>query len=220
MEMGIDHFSLDSNIMSGGVAIFDYNNDGFDDLYLNGGENPDKLFENIGGKFFRDVTMASGIARILRNVNTMGIVAGDINNDGYTDLFVTTAQSNHCYLLKNNHGTGFSDISAEAGIDQAVWSSTATMGDYDLDGDLDIYVGNYVQYDGLPFSVNLTNPINNFFYQNNGNETFTLLPKTLSEKDTGATLVASFTDFDQDGDSDLFVLNAVSYTHLTLPTKA
>ena len=102
----------------------------------------------------------------------MGVVAGDINNDGYTDLFITTAQKNHCYLLKNKLGTSFTDISLEAGIDQAVWSSTATMGDYDLDGDLDIYVGNYVEYDGHPFSINLTNPIIDFFYQNNGNETF------------------------------------------------
>ena len=217
IEMGIDHFSLDSNIMSGGVAIFDYNNDGFDDIFFNGGENPDKLFENIGGNFFRDISSSSGIASILKDVNTMGIVAGDINNDGYTDLFVTTAQSNHCYLLKNNHGTGFSDISSEAGIDQAVWSSTATMGDYDLDGDLDIYVGNYVQYDGYPFSINLTNPITDFFYQNNGNETFSLLPSPLLEKDTGATLVASFTDFDQDGDSDLFVLN--DYGDIYEPNK-
>ena len=73
IEMGIDHFALDSNIISGGVAIFDFNNDGFDDLYLNGGENPDKLFENIGGKFFRNISSSSGIAFILKDVNTMGV---------------------------------------------------------------------------------------------------------------------------------------------------
>ena len=205
--MGIDHFTLDSNAMSGGVAIFDFNNDGFEDLYLTGGENGEKLYENIGGTFFREVATTTGIALILNEVNTMGVVAGDINNDGFTDLFISTAQNDRCYLLKNNNGETFTDISLPAGINHAFWSSTATMGDYDLDGDLDIYVGNYVQYDSVPFSINLTAAIPNFFYQNNGNETFTLLPPPLSGEDTGATLVASFTDFDQDGDSDLFVLN-------------
>lgn len=217
IEMGIDHFALDSNAMSGGVAIFDFNNDGFDDLYLNGGENPDRLYENIGGKYFREVTAEMGIAKILNQVNTMGVVAGDINNDGFTDLLISTAQNHRCYLLKNNNGIGFTDISGSAGINHAVWSSTATMSDYDLDGDLDIYVGNYVEYDGLPFSINLTGPISDFFYQNNGDETFTLLSNPLSDDDTGATLVASFTDFDQDGDSDLFVLN--DYGDIFEPNK-
>ena len=217
IEMGIDHFALDSNAMSGGVAIFDFNNDGFDDLYLNGGENPDRLYENIGGKYFREVTAEMGIAKILNQVNTMGVVAGDINYDGFTDLLISTAQNHRCYLLKNNNGIGFTDISGSAGINHAVWSSTATMSDYDLDGDLDIYVGNYVEYDGLPFSINLTGPISDFFYQNNGDETFTLLSNPLSDDDTGATLVASFTDFDQDGDSDLFVLN--DYGDIFEPNK-
>lgn len=205
-DLGINHYAIDPNAMGGGVAIFDFNNDGFEDIYLTGGINDDKLYENLGDATFKDVTAEKGIS-FFNLVKTMGVVTGDIDNDGYSDLFITTAENGHCYLLKNERGTSFRDISTAAGITHESWSTTATMADYDLDGDLDIYVGNYVSYNALPFEDNITNAEPDFFYQNNGNGTFTRIENPLSEEKAGCTLVTSFSDFDQDGDSDLFVLN-------------
>ncbi len=204
--MGINHHHYDPNVMGGGIAVFDFNNDGFDDIYFTGGLNDDKLYENMGDGTFTDVTKKMRITAF-SIVKTMGVVAGDIDNDGFTDLLVTTAENERCYLLKNEGGKFFKDISKAAGINHKAWSTTATMADYDNDGDLDIYVGNYVSYNALPFDANITDAEEDFFYQNNGNSTFTKLKNPLSYEKRGCTLVASFSDFDQDGDSDLFVLN-------------
>ncbi|TYA74763.1 FG-GAP-like repeat-containing protein [Seonamhaeicola marinus] len=205
-DLGINHYATDPNAMGGGVAIFDFNNDGFEDIYLIGGINDDKLYENMGDNTFKDVTVEKRIS-FFSLVKTMGVVTGDIDNDGYSDLFITTAENGHCYLLKNEQGKSFKDISIPAGITHESWSTTATMADYDLDGDLDIYVGNYVSYNALPFEDNITNAERDFFYQNNGNGTFTKIENPLREEQAGCTLVTSFSDFDQDGDPDLFVLN-------------
>ncbi|MFS4455947.1 FG-GAP-like repeat-containing protein [Maribacter sp. 2304DJ31-5] len=206
-DMGIDHYSYDPNAMGGGVVVFDFNGDGFEDLFFTGGLNEDRLYENIGGEYFKDVSSEMGITTALFGAKTMGAVTGDIDNDGYLDLLVTTAENERCYLLKNNNGTFFQDISISAGITHKNWSSTATMGDYDLDGDLDVYVGNYVSYSALPFEQNIIAPQKDFFYQNNGNGKFTLINDLLTNEEVGCTLVASFSDIDQDGDSDLFLLN-------------
>ena len=204
--MGIEHHHFDPNMMGGGVAVFDFNNDGYDDIYFTGGLNDDKLYENRGDGTFEDVTKKMRITAF-GIVKTMGVVAGDIDNDGFTDLLVTTAENERCYLLRNEDGKSFKDISKAAGIDHEAWSMTATMADYDNDGDLDIYVSNYVAYDALPFDQNITTPLPDFFYENNGNLTFTQIATPLSQEESGCTLVSSFTDIDQDGDSDLFVLN-------------
>ncbi|QCW99485.1 T9SS type A sorting domain-containing protein [Aggregatimonas sangjinii] len=205
-DFKIDHFTSDPNAMGGGVAIFDFNNDGFEDIYLTGGLEDDKLFENLGNGSFRDVTKKMRITQF-NGIKTMGVVAGDVDNDGFTDLFITTAENSRCYLLKNLEGKFFSDISLAAGINHQSWSMSATMADYDLDGDLDIYVGNYVDFDALPFDQNIDRPLPDFFYENNGNATFTKIDNPINSENEGCTLATSFSDIDQDGDSDLFVLN-------------
>ena len=91
-DMGIDHHCYDPNMMGGGVAVFDFNNDGYDDIYFTGGLNADKLYENINGERFKDVSNPMGIIGALYNIKTMGVVAGDIDNDGYIDLLITTGR--------------------------------------------------------------------------------------------------------------------------------
>ena len=189
MELGIEHHMYDPSAMGGGVAIFDFNNDGFEDIYFTGGLNEDKLFENLGDGTFSDVTKKMRITAF-SIVKTMGVVAGDIDNDGFTDLLVTTAEGHPCYLLKNEGGEYFTNISKAAGIDHIAWSMTATMADYDLDGDLDIYVGNYVEFSEVPFDQNITNAAEDFFYQNNGNSTFEKLENPLAYDKRGCGCTA------------------------------
>jgi len=205
-DLGVDHFAYDPNMIGGGVAVFDFNNDGFEDIYFTGGSNDDKLYENIGNGTFEDVTKKMRITA-LNTVKTMGVVVGDVDNDGFIDLFITTSENQRCYLLKNEGGRLFKDISISAGITHEAWSSTATMADYDLDGDLDIYVGNYLSYSEDPFMQNIISCEPDFFYQNDGTGRFIKIDNPLTTEQTGCTLVASFSDIDQDGDVDLFVLN-------------
>ena len=204
-SLGVDHYALDANATAGGVVMFDYNNDGFEDLFLTGGDLPAKLYRNNGGTSFSDVTEAVGLANLLNQVHTVGGVVGDINNDGYRDLLVTTSRDFPCVLLLNQSGERFEDISRGAGITQKSWSTSAAMADYDLDGDLDIYVANYVTYNGIPFEENIVEAEADFFYRNLGDLRFETLRSPANEP--GCTLVAAFSDYDCDGDSDLFVLN-------------
>ena len=206
LSLGIDFHTYDPTGMAGGVAVFDYNNDGWPDIYLTGGLNPDRLYENQGDGNFRDVSRERRIAG-LGQLNTVGVVAGDFNNDGYTDLLLTTGQGDYCHLLLNQGGTSFVDRSSAAGITHRAWSSSATLADYDGDGDLDIYVGNYVAYSALPFEQHITYAEPDFLYRNEGDLQFTLVESPLSDERAGCTLATLFSDYDADGAADLFVLN-------------
>lgn len=205
-EMGIEHHTYEPSAMGGGVAIFDFDNDGHEDLYLTGGDAPDQLYQNQGDGTFVDVTRSMRITAF-SIVTTMGVTAGDFDNDGFTDLFVTTTGTDRNYLLRNVEGEHFQDVSLPAGIRHEAWSTSAAMADYDGDGDLDIYVGNYVAFSAEPFEENITDPEVDFLYRNNGDGTFSLQPSPLLETEAGCTLATSFSDYDRDGRPDLFVLN-------------
>ncbi|NNF33186.1 MAG: T9SS type A sorting domain-containing protein [Saprospiraceae bacterium] len=204
--LGIDHINYDPNLMGGGVAVLDFNNDGWEDLYFVGGQYSDHLYLNIDGERFEDISVPTGLDAIADRY-TSGVVTGDIDGDGYTDIIVTTWQDDHTILLKNINGVSVEDRSAEAGLLAKSWSTMATLADTDLDGDLDLYVGNYLTFDGDPFFQNILEPLPNFYYTNNGDGTFVLSPMNIIGGVNGCTLVSSFTDVDFDGDPDLFVLN-------------
>jgi hypothetical protein len=144
--------------MTGGVALFDYNNDGWLDIYLvNGstmeaeksGQNPasDRLYRNNKDGKFIDVTTEAGLGD---QRWTMGAVAGDVNKDGFDDLHITNYGGNRLYL---NQGDGtFREFSRESNTEVSGWSSAAAFADYDRDGDLDLYVSRYLEFgpDKLP----------------------------------------------------------------------
>ncbi len=195
----------------GGVAVFDYNNDGYEDIYLTGGLEPDRLYENNGNGTFRDVTKDAGLG-FLKDTPTVGVATGDIDNDGHREIFVTTEEGHRAFLLRNNGDGTFTDITETAGITGEQWSTSVTFGDYNLDGFLDIYVSSYVVYDSLPYDEHLAGAIENHLYRNNGDLTFDDVAHSLGVNDyEGATLAVAFTDYDGDNNVDLFVANDFGY---------
>lgn len=143
-------------IMGSGCALFDFDRDGDLDLYLIDGSPGDsrnadqsvggthagnRLFRNEGRGTFTDVSAGSGLD--VRGIG-MGVAAGDVNNDGFPDLYVTSFGPDRLFLNRCD-GT-FIDVTAPAGLDNARWGTSASFVDYDRDGWLDLVVVNYVDY--------------------------------------------------------------------------
>jgi enediyne biosynthesis protein E4 len=214
--------------MAGGVAAFDYDGDGLTDIYFtNGAALPsleknspkfsNRLFRNLGGLKFQDVTSMAGVTGA---GYSMGAAAADYDNDGHSDLFVTGVRKN---ILYHNRGDGtFEDVTAKSGILSADWSVGAAWFDYDNDGLLDLFVVNYVQwspdfdrYCGDPgagirvychprFFAGTANRL----YHNEGKGRF----KDVSAESgiaahIGKGMGAAVADYDRDGLMDIFVAN-------------
>jgi hypothetical protein len=218
--------------MSGGVALFDYDNDGFLDIYFVNSLTVDfakarqktlsALYHNNGNNTFTDVTGKSGLGDIGFG---MGVAAGDYNNDGFEDLYVTCLGPDH--LFKNNGNGTFTDVTLKTGVSDPRWSTGAAFVDYDNDGKLDLFVSNYVDFDlnRLPeFGVGRTCQFKGVpvqcgprglpgagdsLFHNNGDGTFTDVSKKAGVSDPngyyGLGVIAS--DFDEDGLVDIFVAN-------------
>lgn len=220
--------------MGSGVAVADYDNDGDDDIYFVNGKlglddnDPqwkNRLFRNDDGTF-TDVTDESGTGDLGWG---MCAVFGDINNDGWLDLFVGNYGANHLYV---NLGDGtFKNHTNAAGLEHDGYAAAAVFGDVDLDGDLDLFVGNYVAFDpeqhselrdsyhGLevmngPLGLNHQNDL---IYLNNGDGTFhDASEKSEINVSEGRAMGAVFFDVEPDGDLDLYVANDSSYNHLLI----
>jgi len=218
--------------MVSGVAIFDYNNDGLMDLYfVNGARLPDmdksdprywdRLYRNNGDGTFTDVTAKSG----LRGEGfAMGVAAGDYDNDGWVDLYVTGINLNQ--LFHNNGDGTFTDVTEKAGVRGLhpklgkTWSISAGWFDYDNDGRLDLFVTNYVNW-SLPTEplckirgiVAYCSPDSytgqpNMLFHNNGDGTFTDVSEQSGiGKHVGKGMGVVFADYDRDGFTDVFVSN-------------
>jgi hypothetical protein len=218
--------------MSGGVALIDYDSDGYLDIYFvnsltvdlvkSKGKTKSTLYRNRGDGTFTDVTEKAGVGDIGWG---MGAAVGDYNNDGFQDLYVTCVGPNH--LLKNNGDGTFTDVTERAGVGDPRWSAGASFVDYDADGWLDLFVANYVSFDfnNLPeFGKDKTCQFKGVavqcgprgmrgdgdsLYRNNGDGTFTDVTKKAGVSDPngyyGMGVIAS--DFDEDGLIDIFVAN-------------
>jgi hypothetical protein len=138
--------------MSGGVALFDYDNDGLVDLYFVDSLTVDTaadpkaarsaLYRNLGHGRFQDVTDKAGVGHPGWG---MGACVADVDGDGFEDLYVTSIGGNHLY--RNNRDGSFRDVTQEAGVGGGGWSTGCGFADYDRDGNLDLFVSRYVKVD-------------------------------------------------------------------------
>ena len=219
-----------------GAAFLDYDNDGDPDLLLLNsrwfpGQAQDTaptlaLYRNDGSGRFSEATRETGLAI---NCYCMGVAAGDYDNDGWTDLYITALGSN--YLLHNRQGT-FTDVTAGSNMagPESEWSTAAAFFDADNDGDLDLFVGNYVQWSreadleidfritGLGRAIGAPNHFfgtTNQLYRNDGDGRFTdisqsagiLVREPGSNSPAGKALGVAPIDYDRDGWMDLIVAN-------------
>lgn len=222
--------------MGSGVAVGDYDGDGFEDVYLVNfahaldGPSPDapigaghsRLYRNNRDGTFADVTESSGAG--LSSFG-MGAAWGDYDNDGDLDLYVTNYGPN---VLLRNDGGRFIDVTRDAGVGDDGFSAGCAWADYDRDGDLDLYVCSYVEFEmntaadarmsrqndtETPYTLNPSSypPVPNRLYRNNGDGTFSDVAGTLGVADEdGRSLGVMWIDLDLDGWVDLYVANDVS----------
>ncbi|HUT89720.1 MAG TPA: CRTAC1 family protein [Thermoguttaceae bacterium] len=216
--------------VTAGLALFDYNGDGFVDVYfLNGaplrgaetkGPPPrNALYRNEGGWRFTDVTDEAGVGDTGFG---LGATVGDYDNDGDQDLFVNNYGPN--VLYRNNGDGTFTDVTDRAGVrggDKV--GAGACFLDMDADGDLDLYVANYVKFtyethlviyqEGFPQYVSPRGyPYEpDLLYRNDGDGTFTDVSEESGVgQHAGSGMGMVSADYDRDGDTDVFVLNDVA----------
>ena len=212
-------------IMGGGAAVFDLENDGDLDVYLVqsgriAGDDPDqpgnRLFRNDAGGVFEDVTEGSGADD--RGYG-MGVTTGDFDHDGLTDLYVTNVGPNA--LLRNRGDVTFEDVSRHANVAHNGWGTSCAFVDTDHDGDLDLYVANYIIWSpddelqcrdsGMPDYCSPNSyqaPAADVLYENQGDGRFLdISAKAGMRTAFGNGLGVVCDDYDNDGFIDIFVAN-------------
>jgi len=236
-KMGVPEKKYIVEANGSGVALLDYDNDGWLDIYLVNGSTFDALdgkeepphaalFHNNHDGTFTDVTAKAGVSNDRWGY---GVSIADYDNDGWPDIFVANFGKNRLY--HNNHDGTFTDVAEKAGVALGNWSSGSAWGDYDGDGHLDLYVSGYVHFDrdNLPVSgskavgfatclyrgaeVNcgprgLQGEPDHLFH-NNGDGTFTdvTVKAGVEDKDRYFGFTAIFVDINNDGKPDLVVGN-------------
>jgi hypothetical protein len=242
-EIGLDfkHSTGDNELTNivessgAGAAFLDYDQDGFIDLYVCSGtwlkgfsegdkpaEMPENhLYHNRGDGTFEDVTKKAGVGGPWYS---MGVTSGDFNNDGYPDLFISNYGFN--VLYKNNGDGTFTDVTKHAGVEggENDFSVGAVWLDYDNDSYLDLYVGNYLNFDpdykyyyasdGFPGPM-AYDAQPDILYHNNGDGTFEDVTEAMGIKDVdGRAMGVGAADIDDDGFVDIYVANDHSMNYL------
>jgi hypothetical protein len=218
--------------MSGGVIIFDYDRDGWPDIYFTNAPTiemalqkkfpPGALYHNNHDGTFTDVTQKAGLTKLFL---AMGGAVGDYDNDGWPDLYITSLGGNTLY---HNNGDGtFTDVTAKAGVAEGRWSAGASFGDYDGDGFVDLMVANYVdfhlddlpQFGSTPYckyrGVDVQcgprglKGAGDTLFHNNGDGTFTDVSKSAGVTDPNGYygLGVIWADFNNTGRPDIYITN-------------
>ena len=179
-----------------GVAIGDYNNDGYQDVLLsNCGKN--SLYQNDGKGHFSNVGVE---VRLLDDHDSWGCIFADFNNDGFSDIYITNSWANNVLYLNTRNGF-FANISTIAGVNDPNRGWGAAFADYDNDGMLDIYLSN-------------DDHGKNILYKNSGQNKFTDVTDEAGVGSDGNNAGVTFGDYDNDGDVDLFVTNREGNSNL------
>ena len=226
-------YEVYQGLFGGGVAAFDYNNDNLEDLIITGGNSQDILLKNNGDGTFKNVSIEAGLTTELTVVTT-GVVTADVNKDGYVDIFLTTIASQekkskinktlspNILYLNNGDGT-FKDVSKQFKIDKNNFSTSASFGDFNCDGFPDLFVSNYFKnfyFEENPFGTHNLAILNHYSineeYETGQDELYINIEgkyfKEVSEllgddAGNGYGFGGVFTDFDNDNDLDLFIIN-------------
>ncbi|MEM8486623.1 MAG: FG-GAP-like repeat-containing protein [Bacteroidota bacterium] len=187
-----------------GAAWFDYDNDGDQDLYMTMRTGANRLFQNNGGTF-TDVAAAAGVADASHDGS--GVAVADYDNDGDKDMYLSNSKED--VFFENNGDGTFTDITAGSGLgtNGARRGTSASWGDYDGDGFLDLFVSHHepMADAGIPDDATQAQ---DYLYHNNGDGTFTDVSDSMLGGDrVGHSFIGAWTDYDNDGDLDLYKIN-------------
>jgi len=204
----------------GGIGVGDFNRDGLKDLFFAGNLEPNHLYLNKGKLKFEDVSETAGIT--MNNAWSSGVTVADINNDGWDDVYVSATfwedparRRNRLFINQGLDSKGkpyFKDEAAAYGIADNSHSTHAVFLDYDLDGDLDLYVLNNKML--LKRTQSMEDRVmdgssenNDHFYRNEGNGTYTEIGRDIGILYEGFGLGVAVLDFNRDGYPDIYVSN-------------
>jgi hypothetical protein len=209
-----------------GIGTGDFNRDGLLDLFFISNINANALYLNKGNLQFEDISATAGI------VDTMGfsygVAVADFNQDGWADIYISKAgglkwteseRANKLFI--NNHDLTFTEKAAEYGLDNSSNSTQLNLIDYDLDGDLDIYLTTHwlsdKQINSLKSLAHIEKGINysDYFFRNNGDNSYTEIAKEIGINNNGIGWSAAVGDYDNDDWPDIYVANDfIMYNYL------
>lgn len=225
---GIQHqFVVYEGMFGGGACVIDFNNDGWEDIFITGGMNEDVLYQNNGDGTFKNVYHKSGLESTIHYV-TQGVAGADVNKDGWVDLFITTITTKDSVktipraenlLFLNNGNSTFRNVTAEYGLDELKSFSTGvSFGDFNADGYPDAYVSNYfLDYEGQLSAINDATIVNanrtakGYLLKNRNGKYFSNVYADYKLVHKGFGFGGVFTDFDNDHDVDLFINHDFGY---------